>query len=56
MTMLGHENTLSAHRGRDAASRQGRTARDNNALLIADMPYGSFHVSVKMQFAMPPAS
>lgn len=45
MTMLGHENTLSLtvdemlHHVK--AARRGTT----NALLIADMPYGSFHVS-----------
>lgn len=47
MTMLGHENTLSLtveemlHHVK--AARRGTT----NALLIADMPYGSFHVSVE---------
>ena len=47
MTMLGHENTLSLtledmlHHVR--AARRGVT----NALLIADMPYGSFHVSAE---------
>src|SRR5258708_27909573 len=45
MTMLGHENTLSLtvdemlHHVK--AARRGTT----NALLMADMPYGSFHVS-----------
>src|SRR5215467_7001627 len=47
MTMLGHENTLALtldemlHHVR--AVRRGVT----NALLIADMPYGSFHVSAE---------
>ena len=47
MTMLGHENTLSLtldemlHHVR--AARRGVT----NALLLADMPYGSFHVSAE---------
>jgi 3-methyl-2-oxobutanoate hydroxymethyltransferase len=45
MTMLGHDNTLSLtvdemlHHVR--AARRGVT----NALLLADMPYGSFHIS-----------
>ena len=47
MTMLGHENTLSLtldemlHHVK--AARRGVT----NALLIGDMPYGSFHVSAE---------
>jgi 3-methyl-2-oxobutanoate hydroxymethyltransferase len=47
MTMLGHENTLSLtldemlHHVR--AARRGVT----NALLLADMPYGSFHFSAE---------
>jgi len=47
MTMLGHENTLALtldemlHHVR--AARRGVT----NALLLADMPYGSFHVSAE---------
>jgi 3-methyl-2-oxobutanoate hydroxymethyltransferase len=47
MTMLGHENTLSLtveemlHHVK--AARRGT----RNALLIADMPYGSFHVSAE---------
>lgn len=47
MTMLGHENTLALtldemlHHVR--AARRGVT----NALLIGDMPYGSFHVSAE---------
>src|SRR5213596_721225 len=47
MTMLGHENTLALtvdemlHHVK--AARRGIT----NALLIADMPYGSFHVSAE---------
>ena len=47
MTMLGHENTLSVTV--DEMLHHVRAARRGvrNALLIADMPYGSFHVSVK---------
>jgi 3-methyl-2-oxobutanoate hydroxymethyltransferase len=47
MTMLGHENTLSVtvdemlHHTRAA----GRAVK--NALLLADMPYGSFHVNIE---------
>ena len=46
MTMLGHENTLSVTV--DEMLHHTRAARrgTKNALLLADMPYGSFHVSV----------
>ena len=44
MTMLGHENTLSVTV--DEMLHHVRAARrgTKNALLLADMPYGSFHV------------
>jgi 3-methyl-2-oxobutanoate hydroxymethyltransferase len=45
MTMLGHENTLSVTV--DEMLHHTRAARrgTKNALLLADMPYGSFHVN-----------
>ena len=45
MTMLGHENTLSITV--DEMLHHVRAVRRgvNNALLLADMPYGSYHVS-----------
>ncbi|HEV2699188.1 MAG TPA: 3-methyl-2-oxobutanoate hydroxymethyltransferase [Terriglobales bacterium] len=45
MTMLGHENTLSLTV--DEMLHHVRAARRGvrNALLLADMPYGSFHLS-----------
>jgi len=47
MTMLGHENTLSLTM--DEMLHHVRAARRGvkDALLIADMPYGSFHVDAK---------
>src|SRR5438445_984609 len=47
MTMLGHENTLSLTV--DEMLHHVKAARRGtiNALLIADMPYGSFHVSAE---------
>ena len=47
MTMLGHENTLSVTV--DEILHHVRAARrgTRNALLMADMPYGSYHVSTK---------
>ena len=47
MTMLGHENTLSVTV--DEMLHHVRAARrgTRNALLMADMPYGSYHVSTK---------
>lgn len=47
MTMLGHENTLSVTV--DEMLHHTRAARrgTRNALLLADMPYGSFHVSAE---------
>lgn len=47
MTMLGHENTLSVTV--DEMLHHVRAARRgvHNALLMADMPYGSYHVSTK---------
>jgi 3-methyl-2-oxobutanoate hydroxymethyltransferase len=46
-TMLGHENTLSLTM--EEMLHHVRAARRGvkNALLIADMPYGSFHVDAK---------
>ncbi len=46
-TMLGHENTLSLTM--DEMLHHVKAARRGvkNALLIADMPYGSFHVDAK---------
>jgi 3-methyl-2-oxobutanoate hydroxymethyltransferase len=47
MTMLGHENTLSVTV--DEMLHHVKAARrgSRNALLMADMPYGSYHVSAK---------
>ena len=47
MTMLGHENTLSVTV--DEMLHHVKAARrgTRNALLMADMPYGSYHVSAK---------
>ena len=47
MTMLGHENTLSVTV--DEMLHHVKAARRGirNALLMADMPYGSYHVSSK---------
>ena len=47
MTMLGHENTLSV--SVDEMLHHTRAARrgTKNALLLADMPYGSFHVNLE---------
>jgi 3-methyl-2-oxobutanoate hydroxymethyltransferase len=47
MTMLGHENTLSLTV--DEMLHHVKAARrgTRNALLIADMPYGSFHISAE---------
>lgn len=47
MTMLGHENTLSVTV--DEMLHHVKAARRGarNALLMADMPYGSYHVSAK---------
>jgi 3-methyl-2-oxobutanoate hydroxymethyltransferase len=47
MTMLGHENTLSVTV--DEMLHHVKAARRGvrNALLMADMPYGSYHVSTK---------
>ena len=47
MTMLGHENTLSVTV--DEMLHHVRAVRRGvrNALLMADMPYGSYHVSTK---------
>ncbi|HLX69856.1 MAG TPA: 3-methyl-2-oxobutanoate hydroxymethyltransferase, partial [Verrucomicrobiae bacterium] len=47
MTMLGHENTLSLTL--DEMLHHVRAARRGimNALLLADMPYGSFHLSAE---------
>ncbi len=47
MTMLGHENTLSLTV--DEMLHHVKAARRgiSNALLMADMPYGSFHVSAE---------
>ena len=47
MTMLGHENTLAVTV--DEMLHHTRAARrgTKNALLLADMPYGSFHVNLE---------
>jgi 3-methyl-2-oxobutanoate hydroxymethyltransferase len=47
MTMLGHENTLSVTV--DEMLHHVRAARrgTRNALLMADMPYGSYHISAE---------
>jgi len=47
MTMLGHENTLSVTV--DEMLHHVKAARrgTHNALLMGDMPYGSYHVSAK---------
>jgi 3-methyl-2-oxobutanoate hydroxymethyltransferase len=47
MTMLGHENTLSVTV--DEMLHHVRAVRRGvrNSLLMADMPYGSFHIGVK---------
>src|SRR5204862_7048106 len=47
MTMLGHENTLSLTV--DEMLHHVKAARrgTKNALLMADMPYGSFHVNAE---------
>ena len=45
MTMLGYENTLSVTM--DEMLHHAKAARRGvkHALLVADMPYGSYHVS-----------
>jgi len=47
MTMLGHQNTLSVTV--DEMLHHVRAARrgTRNALLVADMPYGSYHIGAK---------
>ena len=45
MTMLGHENTLSLTVDEMLHHVKATRRGVKNALLIADMPYGSFHVS-----------
>ena len=47
MTMLGHENTLSVTM--DEMLHHVRAVRRgiSNSMLVADMPYGSYHVSAK---------
>jgi 3-methyl-2-oxobutanoate hydroxymethyltransferase len=45
MTMLGHENTLSLTLEEMLHHVKAARRGVKNALLIADMPYGSFHVS-----------
>lgn len=47
MTMLGHENTLSLTLDEMLHHLKAARRGTKNALLIADMPYGSFHVSVE---------
>src|SRR5438046_5031998 len=45
-TMLGHENTLSLTVDEMLHHVKAVRRGTRDALLIADMPYGSFHVSV----------
>ena len=46
MVVLGHRGHSGGNHGRDAAPRQSRAARVETALLVADMPYGSFHLGL----------
>ena len=47
MTMLGHENTLSLTVDEMLHHVKAVRRGISNALLMADMPYGSFHVSAE---------
>jgi 3-methyl-2-oxobutanoate hydroxymethyltransferase len=47
MTMLGHKNTLSLTMDEMLHHVKAVRRGTKDALLIADMPYGSFHVSVE---------
>ena len=47
MAVLGYDSTLPVTLDDILAPHAGRSPRDPPALLVADMPYGSFHVSVE---------
>ena len=56
MTMLGYENTLSITLDEMLHHTKAVRRAVKHALLVADMPYGSYHVSVERACATPRAS